>query len=179
MSSLTVAQSAVIDKQYLLGIYEQHNLGLYRYAYRLLGDQNLAEECVSETFSRFLKVVRSRGVLQDNVQAYLYRVAHNWITDTYRRRKPTAPLEMEIPEEAQREPDQIFMRKIEQERVRNALMQLPYDQRQVIVLRMLEDWSHEEVARELGKTVEASRALQYRALSALRRMLLDREESQT
>jgi DNA-directed RNA polymerase specialized sigma24 family protein len=38
---------------------------------------------------------------------------------------------------------------------------------------MMEDWSHEEVAIALGKTVEATRALQHRALAALKRLLLD------
>jgi DNA-directed RNA polymerase specialized sigma24 family protein len=45
----------------------------------------------------------------------------------------------------------------------------------VIELRFLEGLSHEEVASLLGKTVEATRAMQYRALTALRQMLVDRQ----
>jgi RNA polymerase sigma-70 factor (ECF subfamily) len=60
--------------------------------------------------------------------------------------------------------------------VRSALLRLPAEQQQVIELRFLEDWSHEEVAAQLGKSNEATRALQHRAVDALRRMLLEKEE---
>jgi len=43
----------------------------------------------------------------------------------------------------------------------------------VIELRFIEDWSHDAVAAALGKSVEATRTLQHRALIALRRSLLD------
>jgi DNA-directed RNA polymerase specialized sigma24 family protein len=43
----------------------------------------------------------------------------------------------------------------------------------VIELRFLDDLPHEDVARSMGKTIEATRALQYRALTALRQMLIE------
>ena len=45
----------------------------------------------------------------------------------------------------------------------------------MILLRVLEKMPHEQVAEILGKTVEATRALQYRALAALRRILVETE----
>jgi len=39
-------------------IYDLYSPGIYRYAMRLLGDETLAEDCVADTFSRFLKVLR-------------------------------------------------------------------------------------------------------------------------
>jgi RNA polymerase sigma factor (sigma-70 family) len=57
--------------------------------------------------------------------------------------------------------------------VRAALLRLPPEQRQVIELRFVEDWPHDAVAAALGKTVEATRALQHRALTSLRRILLE------
>ncbi len=63
---------------------------------------------------------------------------------------------------------------LEIERVRKALWRLPAEQRlRVIALRFLEERSHEEVAAILGKTAEATRALQHRALEALRRLLIE------
>jgi RNA polymerase sigma-70 factor (ECF subfamily) len=63
----------------------------------------------------------------------------------------------------------------ERENVRKALLNLPIDQQQVIVLRFLEDLPHEQVAEIMGKTTEATRSLQYRALSALRSLLKDED----
>ena len=81
------------DQQALGEIYDLYSGKLYAYSMRLLGSQDLAEECVAETFSRFLLALKNGGGPQEYLQAYLYRVAHNWITDTYRR-QPPPPLEL-------------------------------------------------------------------------------------
>jgi RNA polymerase sigma-70 factor (ECF subfamily) len=175
MDTLVAIPTVQYSQQDLIGIYDQHNPGLY--PYRLLGDPDLAEECVAETFSRFLKSVQTRQTQVENVQAYLYRSAHNWITDQYRRQAPSQVLEDDLPAEAHSDPAHMVANNLEQERVRHALRLLPSEQRQVIALRFLEELPHEEVAVALGKTVEATRALQYRALTALRRILLDREQA--
>ena len=60
--------------------------------------------------------------------------------------------------------------------MRKALLQLPYEQQVVIDLRFMEDWSHDQIAEFMGKTVDATRALQYRALVTLRRSMLVSEE---
>jgi len=177
METSIKADAKSVTRHDLVSLYEQHSPGLYRYAYRLLGDQHMAEECVSETFSRFLQTIRNGGGPNENVKAYLYRVAHNYITDIYRRQPPPAlSLEEDLHAGDQMNPVHMLTREMEKERVRQALVQLPSEQRRVITLRVLEEWSHEEVAAALGKTVEATRALQYRALAALRRLLFEPED---
>ncbi len=175
METVATTTANVYDRQALAGIYDKHSPGIFRYAYRLLGDQDLAEECVAETFSRFLHVLHG-GRFPENVQAYLYRVAHNWITDSYRRGPHFEELDTEMHADPQHNPAHVALQNIEQERVRAALWRLPSEQRLVVAMRFLEDRSHEEAAAILGKTVEATRALQHRAVAALRRMLLEQEE---
>jgi RNA polymerase sigma-70 factor (ECF subfamily) len=176
MNTTFSADISAYNKQALVGIYEKHSPGIYRYAYRLLGERELSEECVSETFSRFLLAIRNGRGPNENVQGFLYRIAHNWITDHYRRRPPVSALDEELHEAPEGNPAETIAKQLENERVRAALLLLPEDQRKVIMMRVLDEWSHEEVAEALGKTVEATRALQYRALQALRRLLIDQEE---
>lgn len=165
-----------LDEQSLINIYEQHSPALFRYAYRLLGDTQLAEECVSETFSRLLQALRNGAGPTLNLQAYLYRVAHNWVTDYYRH-QPLPPLHLDDHEQAdyQSNPAHVVTQQMEIQRLRAAILRLPPDQQRVILLRVLEELPHEDVATLMGKTPEATRALQYRALSALRRMLTEKE----
>jgi RNA polymerase sigma-70 factor (ECF subfamily) len=173
-SSLDSAVS--YDRQELIAIYEQYNQELYRYAFRLLGERCLAEDCVAETFSRYLRVVRAGRGPSENVRAYLYRMVHNWATDHYRRNPLPAPeLDLEMHADPESNPLHVVTREAERERVRAALMQLPTEQRRVIELRFLEEWSHEAVAEALGRTVEATRALQHRALAVLRRLLVEKD----
>ena len=61
--------------------------------------------------------------------------------------------------------------RVEQGNVRRALAMLTPEQRQVIVLKFLEEWENEEIAQVLGKPVGAIKALQHRALNTLRRLL--------
>lgn len=161
-------------RQVLVEVYEKYNSELYRYAFRMLDDGDLAEDCVSETFSRFLRVMRQSGAPVENARAYLYRIAHNWITDHYRRQPlPPLSLDSDLHEEPNSNPSFLLSAEQERQRIRTALLRLPEDQRQVIELRFLEDWSHREVAAALGKSEEATRALQHRALITLRRLLAE------
>lgn len=158
------------DAQALAEVYDRYSPGLYRYAVRLLGDSALAEDCVSETFSRFLGALRDRKGPRDHLQAYLYRIAHNWITDRFRRE----PIMEELNEEASargQEPEEAVALRIQQAHLRKAIRRLTPDQQQVIALKFLEDWENEQIALALGKPVGAVKSLQHRALAALQKIL--------
>jgi RNA polymerase sigma-70 factor, ECF subfamily len=165
-----------LDKDELVEIYDQYSPRLYRYALRLLGDPDMAEECVAETFSRFLQALKRGGGPTSNLQAYLYRVAHNWIIDYYRNKPVQEQLHPELADDKLENPLVQVTEEIQRERVRVALFHLTPEQRQVIMLRFYEDWPHEDIAKMIGKTAQATRALQHRALEALRRMLVEQED---
>jgi RNA polymerase sigma-70 factor (ECF subfamily) len=167
------------DLQALAEIYDRYSPGLYRYAMRLMSDEDLAEECVAETFNRFLSVLKAGRGPQQYLQAYLYRVAHNWITDYYRRQPPpTLPLEPDLIHNPGSDPQVQVALELEKERVRDALRLLTPEQRQVVVLKYLEEWQNQEIAEAIEKQVGAVKALEHRALNTLRRILMREEVRQ-
>lgn len=158
-------------------IYDRYSPGIYRYALRLTGDECLAEDCVADTFMRFLKALQNGQGPHDHLQAYLYRIAHNWITDGYRRQPPPQlDLDDGLAGDAADHPERLAEKHLEQSRVRLAFRSLTPDQRQVIVLRFLDGWENAEVAAALQKPVGAIKALQHRALLMLRKQLLRDEK---
>jgi RNA polymerase sigma-70 factor (ECF subfamily) len=160
------------DQQALAEIYDSYSTSLYGYALRLLGDQDLAEECVAETFSRFLCALHNDKGPQKYLKAYLYRIAHNWISDQYRRCPPeSVPLEEQLNLSNEMRLEEQVDRKILQDQLRSALARLTPDQRQVIMLVFIEGWRKAEVAAALGKPVGAIKSLQFRALGSLRKIL--------
>jgi len=168
-----IKSARAFDHSVLGVIYDRYSPMLYRYAMRLLGDQSLAEECVAETFSRFLKSLRAGQGPENHLQAYLFRIAHNWITDAYRNQTPLSLELMDsLPGEEGLPVENQVSTTLEIRQVQMALRSLTSDQRVVISLRFLEGWSHEEVAVVLKKPVGAIRALQLRALNRLRELLL-------
>jgi RNA polymerase sigma-70 factor (ECF subfamily) len=178
-SEKALLQSArSFDQEALAEIYDCYNQGIYYYALRMLEDSMLAEDCTAETFSRFLRALQGGGGPTDNLKAYLYRSAHNWITDHYRREPvPAFELSDEHPEQGRDDPLEQVELRITQQRVRTALRLLTPDQRQVILLRFVEGWDLAEVAASLDKPAGAIKALQHRAIAALRKMLVEEEES--
>ncbi len=159
------------DVQALTEIYDIYSPRLYRYAMRLLGDQDLAEECVAETFERFLQAMKRGGGPDQYLQAYLYRVAHNWITDHYRRQPAFLPLEAMSGNPVGEQLDNDLI--LEQDRtvVRTALTMLTPEQCQVVVLKYLDNLDNQAIARVVNKPVGAVKALQHRALNTLRRII--------
>jgi RNA polymerase sigma-70 factor (ECF subfamily) len=159
------------DTHALAEIYDLYSARLYRYAMRLLGDSSAAEDCVSETFSRFLKALQAGKGPRDYLQAYLFRTAHNLIVDHYRRQPITEELDDDLPQLETTEGTADL--NLRQRRVRDALRHLTEDQQQVVALKFLEGWDNEAVAKALNKPVGAIKSMQHRALAQLKKLLLD------
>jgi RNA polymerase sigma-70 factor (ECF subfamily) len=167
------------DMAALEAVYNRFSPGLYRYSFRLLGDAFLAEECVAETFSRFLKALRDGRGPGEHLQAYLYRIAHNWITDSYRRAPPPSiPLEMREDTASADRTEETAETGLRGRELRSAMRLLTPEQRQAVSLRFLEGWGNEEIAQAMKRPVGAVKALQQRGIAALRRLLL-RGEGET
>ncbi len=164
-----------LDNRSLVEIYRWYSPGLYRYAARLLGDQELAEDCVSEVFIRFIESLSSGGGPYEHLQAYLYQIAHNWITDQFRKKTfMLSELNTKIGNNGN-DPAKIVQNKLEFDRVRSALASMAPDQRQVIVLKYLEGWSNQEIAIALGKSVGSVRVMHHRGVVQLKQLLLNAE----
>ena len=157
-------------------IYDLISLGLFTYALRLLGEEDLAKECVAESFSRFLRALRDGKGPQIYLKAYPYRIAHNWITDVYRRPPPPLELGENLPAGDHEKPDRLVDARIEREQLRAALYRLTSDQRQVLTLKYIEGWENDEIAAALKKPAGTVRVLQHRGLEILQKLLLQEEE---
>jgi len=165
-------QAKRFDAQALEEIFDRYSPGIFRYAYRLLGDTEIARECMAETFSRFLTALKRESGPDNYLQAYLYRIAHNWITDYYRRKIPPAvPLDKVNLTDSTTEPHQVMVDHLSSQQLREALSLLTADQRQVIVLKYIEEWENNAISMALNRPVGAIKALQHRGLEALRRIL--------
>ena len=166
-----LTQAGQFDSCALAEIYDIYSPRLYRYSVRLLGDDCAAEDCVSETFSRFLKALQAGKGPRDYLQAYLFRTAHNLVVDHYRRQSPTEDLDEDLPQAETTE--SVAEDNLRQSRVRAALHKLTEDQQQVVALKFLEGWENEEIAHALHKPIGAVKSLQHRALAQLQKILLD------
>jgi RNA polymerase sigma-70 factor (ECF subfamily) len=104
--------------------------------------------------------------------SWLYRIAHNQIVDHLRKKSKriTVPLDESMPSHAD-DPMHTAERKIEIEEIIVATRGLTPAQREVVSLRFGGELSVAEVARAMGKSEGAVKALQHSAIVALRKAL--------
>ena len=145
-----------------------HWQGVYRVAYGRLGNRAEAEDVTQETFLRLWRQIgRFEG---DQLGPYLRTIALNLCRNRLRDafRHPQADLLEDLSADPGPSPEERLLDHERQEQLRSALGRLEPDQRRVLELRLIEGRSAAEAALALGRTPEAVRALQYRALIRLR-----------
>lgn len=153
-------------------LYRGQFAGIARQVAALVRDPDRTEDVVAQTF---LLAWRDLPKLRraDRFDSWLARIAHNQAMSELRRRQ-TAPLDdAPDPEDLSDldRPDAAFELRSKVDAVHAALLELPDDQRQVLMLRFIRDLPHAETARLLGRSEQATRALQYRALRSMQRLI--------
>jgi RNA polymerase sigma-70 factor (ECF subfamily) len=153
-------------------IYERCHPSIYRYIFYKLGDAATAEDLTSEVFVRLVEKIDHFTYQGRPLLAWLYTIARNLITDHQRRAGKTQPLKLDrqLTDEAV-DIEESVLGKLTQRRLFIAITHLTESQRQVILLRFIEGMDNATVANILGKSVNAIKALQHRALASLRRIL--------
>ena len=166
VSERLVAAARSLDPQALAELCEHFYPKVYRYILPRVATREDAEDLAGEVFVRVMKSLpRQKGFFP----AWLYRIARNLVTDYYRRRgvrQETAVTE----ELASSEPDPTdgAERAEVQNLLERAVRRLTLEQQEVIRLRFVEGYDTSEIARIQGKSAGAVRAIQFRALKALR-----------
>lgn len=171
------SRAAQRDTSAFAALYDEHLNSVYRFVFFKVGDPTLAEDLTSEVFSKAWENIDRFEWRDLPFQHWLLRVARNVVVDHWRaHRRFPASLDglYEIPSDAM-PPDEVVARDAEVERVRLALKSLPDDQRDVLILRFIEGYSHADAAQVLGKSVVAVRQIQVRALRALRGVMREGE----
>lgn len=135
--------------------------------------QDTAEDLAAEVFVRMVEHIRTFEPRGRPILAWLFTIARNLITDHYRLKGKTdcLPLEEGLVAGDTKQPSQEAERSQEQDCLARSLEYLTEDQRQMILLKFVEDREIAEVAEILGKNERAIRSLQHRALAALNRVI--------
>jgi RNA polymerase sigma-70 factor (ECF subfamily) len=162
-----------MDGEALARVYDLYAPAIYRYAYRHSSNALLADQTVGEVFARLLEQLSQGRGPRSNLRAYLFEIAYHAIVDEVRyarRMQPLRAAELAFPGAG--DPGRELEQRMLLEVVRQAMHEdLTDDQRHVIILRFLEDFSLKETARIMQKKVGNIKVIQQRAVTALRRAL--------
>jgi RNA polymerase sigma-70 factor (ECF subfamily) len=166
-----VARAQGGDRDALEELYLEHFDRIYSYLHLTVGNRHDAEDLTTQTFLKMLESIGRFRWGTAPFSAWLFRIAHNLAMDHFRSRRRWQP-EEEVPEPpgaAARSAEDEAMSVFASESMFDLIDQLSDEQRQVLILKFVFDFSNADAAAVLDKSEGAVKSLQHRALASLQR----------
>ncbi len=160
------------DQQAFAQLYEEHFDKIYRYVALRIGDRAEAEDITQQVFLKALRSISSFRWKGIPFSAWLFRIAHNQVVDYLRKKtkQATVPID-EVQVSVSSDPQLLMEQRLNIEQLISATKRLTEAQREVISLRFAGELPIADVARIMGKSEGAVKALQHSAIVALRKVL--------
>ena len=166
---------------------QQYGKATYNFAYRLTGNEADARDLTQDAFIRVYRAWRS-FVPGTSFLSWIYRIVTNLYRDELRRKK--GRFQEEIPEDNAPQdfggskplavnPIEDLMAGQLSEPMARSLAQLSIEQRQVIVLADIEEYSYQEIADIMGCSIGTVRSRLHRARALLRRLVTRASQQET
>jgi RNA polymerase sigma-70 factor (ECF subfamily) len=167
-------RSAKGDEDAFAEIYRRHHAPIYRFALRMTGNRWAAEEIVQEVFMTLVREPKKYDPRRGALGAFLYGVARNRVMKHLERLPRELSLENADGTPRSRAfttdpvtPAHWAELRERREQVRSAVLELPVEFREAIVLCELEEMSYEEAARTLDCPVGTIRSRLHRGRALL------------
>ena len=146
-------------------LFDRYHLPLFRFFARLTNDRALSEDLVQESFYRILKYRRTYKP-EHPFRTWMYQVARSVRADAFHARRETvdlseAPLAVVLPIDPVHDEQQIT-------RLRQALMDLPEEKRELLILARFQEMKYDEIASLLQTQPKTIKVRMHRAMRALK-----------
>ncbi|WP_433464869.1 sigma-70 family RNA polymerase sigma factor [Spirillospora sp. CA-128828] len=164
------------DAEAFGSLYDHYVELVYRYVYYRVGTHSLTEDLTSETFLRALRRICDFHWQGKDFGAWLVTIARNLVADHFksgRYRLEVCTAELVEPDRPQEGPERAVLDAMTNRTLLLAVQRLGSEQQECVVLRFLHGLTVAETALVMDKKPGAIKALQYRAVRSLGRMLPD------
>lgn len=161
-------------------LYARHRLKLYRYLLRQLRDNGLADELFQDVWQRVIAARAGWSVQEKTAEAgfvaWLYTIAHHRLGDHWRslKHRPAAPVDADerLARLADADTPERVLSEFERRRqLQLALDDLPDEQREVLLLRLEQELTLEEIGEVTGVGRETVKSRLRYAMDKLRARL--------
>ena len=175
MSDEELMRAIQIDDQLAFSeLYRRYKSPLYSYLYRLVSPQ-LAEELLQDVF---LKVLQKRATFrfESKVKTWLWTVMKNTLRDHWRSvdHKMINSFESLVNEDGSEiyqaplsSNEELILAKITQKQLEICVDELPHDQKEVVLLHLQSELSHQEIAELTQYSVAAIKSVLFRVKEKL------------
>jgi len=163
------------DPEAFASLYDRYVERVYRFVlYRVGGESALAEDITSEVFLRALRKIKGFTWQGRDVGAWFLTIARNLVLDHFKSGKFRLEI---VGAEANPNVDAVdaedeALSRVSQADLYKAIQQLGNEQQEVVYWRFLQGYSVAETAAAMSKSDGAIKALQYRAVKALYKLVV-------
>ncbi len=173
--SQLILQAIKGDQEAFGALYTLHLNAIYRYIYFRVGDEHEAEDLTEEVFVKAWEALPKYRLTEYPFTSWLYRIAHNLTVDYHRRRLPVSLSDQDLHRilSAASSTEEMVEDRQRFSALTAAVQRLDDWEQDVIILRFVHGISHDEVAAMVGKSANATRVIQHRALAKLSKYLKD------
>ena len=156
------------DRDAIRYLYVRYADDVQRYVRSIIRNEHDAEDVTQQVFTKLIRQIGKYEQREVPFTAWIMRVAHNSTIDYMRRQRAVPVEEVRITESASDETRHERARDL-----RDALAELPLEQREVLVMRHFYGLSPGEIADRMGKTEGSIHGLHHRGRGALQSALVE------
>jgi RNA polymerase sigma-70 factor, ECF subfamily len=157
------------DKQAFGDLYEKYLADIYRYVYYRIADEHEAEDITETIFLQAWEAIPHIHLDGFRFKAWIFRIAHNKVVDRYRTNHQMEALDdHEIYSDEANNPETVLQINENTRTLALAISKLDSTLQDILIYRFVLNYSHEETADIMNRTVIHVRVLQHRALNKLR-----------
>jgi RNA polymerase sigma-70 factor, ECF subfamily len=164
--ALAVARTKEGDSSALHFLYVRYREDVHRYVKSIVGDYHEAEDITQSLFVKLMSAIQGYQPRAVPFAAWLMRVARNAALDSVRAKRALPSEDIRASDEGR---GQIAFERCQA--LKEALARLPYEQREVLVLRYIAGIPPREIAELLNKTQSSIHGLHHRGRRALKATL--------
>jgi len=151
-------------------LYEAFVRRVYDFVWYRTMDRQLAEDIVSDVFTKALAKVRLfAGATEGEFAAWIFSIARNAVTDQWRK-KPQETVDVESVAAVLGHDEKFGEAEDRRRALKSALEwlgKLPRDQRDVVMMRVWDDLPYSQIAAVTGKSEDSCKQVVSRALRAI------------
>lgn len=167
----TLVEQAKSNPEAFGELYRRNIDRIYAYIFYRVGNVADAEDLTARTFYQALNHLPRYRDYGLPFVAWLYRIAHNLVANHHRARgrwKMASLDDLELPTPPADNPERAAVASERRKALWAAIHRQPEDRQRLLILKIAERLSNEEIGQLMGRTESSIKSLYFRTLKALK-----------
>lgn len=186
MATTNQIPDALLVKNYIAGdetalalLINRHQSKIYGFIYSKMNDRDVADDIFQDTFIKVIKTLRSNSYNEEGkFLPWVMRISHNLIVDFYRKNKKMPMLReteefsiFSILKDSSLNIEGKMISEVIEKDLQKIILELPEDQKEVLMMRIYQDLSFNEIAEQTGVSINTALGRMRYALLNLRKVI--------